>query len=185
MTEDAEEAVQIVTEKQTSILNIMAPIKNIQTRAKYAPWLSKETKEKIKARNKAQKIASESNLKEDWDEFKRKRNEITKILKSEKRAWQANKIKTFGSDTSSIWKNIKNWLGWTAGGPPSKLIENGSVFNKPSDIARIMNSFFINKVQNLRQNLPQNPGDPLHLVQKLMRNRTCNFSLKPVHPDLC
>ena len=46
-----------------------------------------------------------------------------------------------------------------------------------------MNSFFINKVQNLRQNLPQNPGDPLHLVQKLMRNRTCNFSLKAVHPD--
>ena len=140
MTEDVEETVLIVTEKLTTILIDMAPVKCIQTQAKYAPWLSKETKEKIKARNKAQKIASESNLKEDWDEFKRKRNEITKILKSEKRAWQANKIKTFGSDTSSIWKNIKNWLGWTAGGPPSKLIENDSVFNKPSDIARIMKS---------------------------------------------
>ena len=115
----------------------MAPVKYIQSRAKFAPWLSKETKDKIKARNNSQKIASESNLKEDWDEFKRKRNEITKILKSEKRAWQENKIKTYGSDTSSIWKfwkNIKNWLGWTAGGPPSKLIENGSVFNKPSGL---------------------------------------------------
>ena len=46
-----------------------------------------------------------------------------------------------------------------------------------------MNNFFINKIKNLRQNLPQNPGDPLLLVQKLMENRTCNFSLKAVHPD--
>ena len=183
MTEDVEEAVLIVTEKLTTILNEMAPVKYIQSRAKFAPWLSKETKDKIKARNNSQKIASESNLKEDWDEFKRQRNEINNILKSEKRSWQENKIKTFGSDTSSIWKNVKSWLGWTAGGPPSKLIENGSVFNKPSDLATIMNNFFINKIKNLRQNLPQNPGDPLLLVQKLMENRTCNFSLTAVHPD--
>ena len=74
MTDSAEEAVQIVTKKLTLILNAMAPVKNIQTRAKYAPWLSKETNEKIKARNKSQKVASQNNLKEDWDKFKRQRN---------------------------------------------------------------------------------------------------------------
>ena len=46
-----------------------------------------------------------------------------------------------------------------------------------------MNNFFINKVRNLRLNLPQNPGDPLRLVQKLMESRTCHFKLKSVHPD--
>ena len=46
MTEDVEETVLIVTEKLTTILNDMAPVKCIQTKAKYAPWLSKETKDK-------------------------------------------------------------------------------------------------------------------------------------------
>ena len=85
-----------------------------------------------------------------------------------------------GSDTSSVWKNLKCW---NTGGPPTKLIDDGIIFTKPSDLARTMNTFFINKVKNLRQNLPQNPGDPIQLVQKLMRNRTCSLKLKPVHPD--
>ena len=36
----------------------------------------------------------------------------------------------------------------------------------------------------MRENLPQNPGDPLKLVQNLMKNRTCSFKLKSVHPDV-
>ena len=101
----------------------------------------------------------------------------------EKKSWQEKKIKDCGSDTSSVWKNLKSWLGWTSGGPPSKLIEQGNIYSKPSDLARVMNTFFISKVRNLRQNLPQNPGDPLRLVQKLMENRTCSFKLSCVHPD--
>ena len=183
MTEDVEEAVKIVTEKLTSILDIMAPIKTIQTRAKFAPWLSEDTKRKIHLRNQAQKKALNTNLEKDWKDYKRQRNSINNILKTEKIAWQRDKIDEFGCDTSSVWKNVKTWLGWTKGGPPTKLLEDGVVYNKPSDIARIMNSFFINKVRTLRQNLPNNPGNPLELVEKLMQNRNCSFSLKSVHPD--
>ena len=46
-----------------------------------------------------------------------------------------------------------------------------------------MNTYFINKVRNLRENLPQNPGDPLPLVRKLMKNRKYSLKLKSVHPD--
>ena len=134
-------------------------------------------------RNEAQKKASQTNLKGDWDEFKRQQNQINNILKDEKRSWQESKISSFGSDTSSVWKNVKSWLGWNKGGPPSKLIDDGIVYNKPSDLARIMNSFFLNKGQMLRENLPQNPGNPLLLVEKLMENRSCSFKLKSVHPD--
>ena len=46
-----------------------------------------------------------------------------------------------------------------------------------------MNTFFITKVRNLRQNLPQNSGDLISLVRKIMKNRSCTFKLNPVHPD--
>ena len=183
MCNDVNQAGKMVTDKLTAILDIMAPVKLIQVRSNFAPWLSETTKKKIVERNEAQKKATETKLKEDWDEYKRLRNDISNILKNEKRTWQEKKISDFGADTSSIWKNIKNWLGWNTGGPPTKLIENGTIYNKPSELAKVMNNFFINKVRNLRQNLPINPGDPLQLVRKLMLNRKCTFRLKSVHPE--
>ena len=50
------------------------------------------------------------------------------------------KLKSSGDDTGR--KNIKTWLGWSLGGPPSKLIENESIFNKPRDLAKIMDNYF-------------------------------------------
>ena len=78
---------------------------------------------------------------------------------------------------------MKNWLGWSKGGPPTKIISEGNIFSRPKDVAKIMNNFFINKVRLLRNNLPPNPGNPLILVKKLMENRKCTFKLKCVHPD--
>ena len=183
MCDDIDVAIEMVTQKLTDILDEMAPIKTFQSRSKYAPWISDDSKNKIKARNKAQKKAFDTKLQSDWEEYKRQRNDLNRILKTEKRTWQETKISNLGSDTSSVWKNVKNWLGWSKGGPPSKLMENGIVFTKPLDLVRIMNVYFINKVRNLRQNLPQNPGNPLLLLQAIMQNRSCLFNLTPVHPD--
>ena len=55
--------------------------------------------------------------------------------------------------------------------------------SKPSKLANIMNQYFINKVKNLRKNLPQSSGDPLDLTQRLLLNITSSFSLRAVHPD--
>ena len=76
------------------------------------------------------------------------------------------KLKSSGDDTGTVWKNIKTWLGWSLGGPPSKLIENGSIFNKPRDLAKIMDNYFVSKVKNLRENLPPNQGDTLSLLRR-------------------
>ena len=46
-----------------------------------------------------------------------------------------------------------------------------------------MNNFFINKIRNLRMNLPNSNLNPVDLVRSLMYRRTCNFNIRPVHPD--
>ena len=175
MTENTESAVNKVTQKLTAILDVLAPIKTIQTRTHYDPWLSKATKKKINERNSAQKKAARTNLESDWKEYKKKRNKVNSILKTEKTTWQEKKVSEFGSDSSSIWKNLKRWLCWS--------IDEGIIYTKPADLVRVMNLFFVNKVQKLRQKLPHNPGDPISLVQKLMQNRSCSFELRPVHPE--
>jgi hypothetical protein len=53
---------------------------------------------------------------------------INSIVKKEKKLWQENKINSFEGDSSSIWKHVKNWLGWTSGGPPTRLLVAGQMF---------------------------------------------------------
>ena len=47
-----------------------------------------------------------------------------------------------------------------------------------------MNNFYIEKVQTIRENLPEARIDPLHELRKQMRDSNKQFSIKPVHPDL-
>ena len=177
-------AVRILSDELTQILDKMAPIKVFQVRTNYAPWLSSNTKDLMKKRDSAQKKASETNLNEDWRTYKGLRNRVNNILKTEKKSWQTEKLKEASGDISKTWSTVKTWLGWSSGGPPTQLFENGLLLNKPSDLAKCMNTFFISKVRNLRANLPLNNLNPLELLRNLMKHRTCTFSLQPVHPDV-
>ena len=54
--------------------------------------MSDSTKEKIKARDAAQLTASTTQLKEDWDNYKRLRNDPSVVKKREKPVWQQQKL---------------------------------------------------------------------------------------------
>ena len=180
--EDTENAVQIFTQKLTNILDQMAPIKKFQVRSHYAPWLTSATKEMMTERDLAQKKASESGKNEDWKQFKKLRNKMNSVLKKEKRNWQARRLENC-TTTSDTWRTVKDWLGWTTGGPPTQLVVNGELKNKPKELSECMNEFFVNKVNALRSNIPACRTNPLDRVSTLMEGRTCSFSLKAAHPD--
>ena len=168
--ENVNDAVHKTYEKLSSILNKMAPIKNIQVRKMYAPWMSQLTKDKIKERDLAQKRAASTQCSIDWLYYRSLRNQINKSLKIEKKQWQRNKLEGFGKDSRTAWKNLKNWLGWSAAGPPTKLLDRGILYSKPKILAKIINEFFINKVKLLRSKIPVTLGNPISLVQKIMEN---------------
>ena len=164
--------------KLNNILDLMAPIKIIQVRKKYCPWLSETTKLMIKQRNEAQKQANETKSRSDWNYFKTLRNKVNNRLKYEKINWQKDKLDEFSEDSSQTWKNIKGWLGWSTGGPPTKLFYEGKMLTKPKELSETMNSFFVNKVRNLRNKLTNITGDPLALVRKLMQKKLVNSHLR-------
>ena len=59
MCEDANHAAVILTHNLFKILDTMAPEHTVQCRSHYAPWLTPETKELLKERDSAQKIAAQ------------------------------------------------------------------------------------------------------------------------------
>ena len=70
----------------------MTPVKTIQTRSNYAPWLSEETKNLQVERNAAQEKAAESDTPENWRLFRSLRNQVTARSRSDKTNWEKKKL---------------------------------------------------------------------------------------------
>ena len=85
---DPNSAVELLSNKITAILDIMAPMKTFQVRTNYNPWLSQETKRMIDERDRLHKLAVDTQNTEKWADFKVLRNKINNRLKSEERVWQ-------------------------------------------------------------------------------------------------
>ena len=82
------QAAELLTSSLSVILDQMAPIRTIQVRKKYVPWLSSTTKELIKQRDEAQAKAGESKCLEDWRAYKNFRNITTARVRTEKKIWE-------------------------------------------------------------------------------------------------
>ena len=149
MSEDTNQAAILLTNKITGILDIFAPIRTIQVRTKYAPWLSTSSKTSIQERDAAQSKAAQFGDRDDWRHYKNIRNTTTAKIKAEKKSWEKQKLDNTQHDPSSLWKNVKSWINWSNSGPPTQLFHEGKLVNSPAGIARTMNMFFIDKVKKL------------------------------------
>ena len=89
---DVDQAAETLTEKLTEALDEMAPVKKIQTRTNYAPWMSKEAKVLKEKRVAAHKKAAESDDQEDWRVYRNMRNQVTAKLREDKQRWEGNKL---------------------------------------------------------------------------------------------
>ena len=70
----------------------MAPIRTIQVRKKFAPWLSQATVDMMKEIDQLQKEAAQSQNRELWKKFKCLQNKVNNRLKYEEKSWQKSKL---------------------------------------------------------------------------------------------
>ena len=183
MSQDANEAACIFTNKLTSVLDKMAPVRNIQTRTNFAPWMSDDLKTQMEARDKAQKKAVDSKSDVDWADYKELRNRITGRIKLAKSEWQTQKLESCQGDSGKVWGNILGWLNWSSTSSPTKLWSMNRVETSPYKMANIMNSYYIAKVTDIRAALPPPSIDPLGPLKRMMNGCPTEFHLNPVHPD--
>ena len=128
----------------------MAPLKRIQVRSNYAPWISESAKNLIRNREEAFRIFSTTNRIEDWNYYKWFRSKVTNLVRKEKLHWQSAKIN--GSPQSpSMWKFVRSMMGSKESSPPQKIVYQGTLYQKPSQLCQIMNKYFVEKIENLLQ----------------------------------
>ena len=176
-------AVSLLTGKLTSVLDKYAPIKTIQVRPNYAPWITDTVKEAMRQRDHDQIVASLSQCQDDWRKYKNTRNSATKVIKNAKKLWETNQLNYFGNNATDLWRNLKSWMRWKNTGPPTQLFYKGNLVTSPYGLASSMNSFFIEKVKQLQEKIPQPNDNPLKYLQQAMSTRSCSLRFEQVHPE--
>ena len=164
-----------------SILDQLAPMKVSQVRGNHKSWITKDSRDLMAARDLARRKAQQSQLPEDWLNYRQLGNCCSAKCKQDKKTHFMNLYKEHeeARDISSIYQLTKNQLGWRTGGPPSSLVVEGKVLSAPREIAEAQSKHFEKKVNDLKRNLPPTTGDPLHLLKKAL-NKWTNADSRPL-----
>ena len=182
-TDDIEVAGDVFTSVFKEILDIHAPIKVIQNRKNYVPYISKELKAAMKTRDDLKLLAANTGTIEDFANYKEKRNEVTSKLRTAKADYFRSKFSQDNQTPAEVWKSAFMVLGKTKSEFPSQLLIGQKLFSTPSLIAEEVNKFFINKIEKLKSNSPEITQSPLIELRRFLADKSLppeGFSLKEI-----
>ena len=185
---DLDMAVTIFTNKFKNILNVHAPWIIFQQRKKYSPWITAQTMKIMTDRdhwkNRAKNLAANNSNSvstpeevEAWQKYKELRNKVNNTKRNEEYKFKRSKIEENIEDPNSMWGTVKGFMDWKRSGTPSQIVVNNVLYKKAKDVAKLMNEFFISKVENLRRGFG---GQNLNLThcRQAMKNKKCSLGLE-------
>ena len=149
-TDNIDEAIDHFTSVYNSILEEHAPIKIIQNRSNYVPYISTEIKTLMKKRNSLKIIASKSGRPDDFNQYKIVRNQVLSKLKKAKFKYYRDKFNDPSASPKDIWKNAYEILGSPKSSFPSQIVINNQLLSKPIEMASGMNNYFLDKIKKLK-----------------------------------
>lgn len=185
-TDDIEVAGDIFTREYLKILEKHAPLKVIQNRNGYVPYISKELKTEMEERNKLKEEAALTGNLEVFEEYKKKRNEVSTKLKVAEAEYYKEKFEDEDMSAADMWKTAYKILGNQISSFPAQMIFSGKLYSKPVEIANEMNKFFIGKVKKLKKHSKIDAGKALIGLKKFLSKKNIpesGFQLKELDDE--
>ena len=102
------------------------------------------------------------------------RNNFSKIMEKSKRLYYMTKMTT----SKNMWNTIKSLAGQNMIMMPRTILDNGEQISSPKVIADHMNEFFINKVEETRDNFEEPKITAIDILKKLIQKPETKFKLK-------
>ena len=151
-TEDINIAGDIFTKVFTEVLDKHAPIKTIQNRTNYVPYITDDIKALMKERNKLKIEATKTGSSQIFNNYKIKRNLVTTKLKDAKTKYYKSKFSENNLSPRELWSNVKTVLGNVRSQFPPQILLDNKLLSKPIEMATGMNEYFIKKIATLKTN---------------------------------
>ena len=179
-TEDIEEAGDTFTEAFCEVLNKHAPLKVIQNRNGYQPYISSVLKDKMDKRDAFKEEAAETGDNTIYRKYQDLRNEVTADLKTAESDHYKKKFNDPDCTPNEAWKMSYQILGKHRSDFPSQMMFGNQLLSKPSQIASAMNDFFLSKISNLKSNFFNNDDHSEELHNFLEGKAIPGFSLSEI-----
>ena len=190
-SKDVDTATDLLNFMLVEVLNAHAPWIIFQQRKHFVPWLTSETRDMMNQRDKLKEQAkalaisegknSSAEQTELWSGYKKLRNKVNNRIKQEEVLFKKSKVSECQGCPSKVWGLAKKFMEWASPGPPTQLeVEEQNkitLYTKAKDLARVMNIYFISKVQNIVNGLKKVPEN-LTGCKGIMAGKELSLSLK-------
>ena len=157
--EDIDDAVKVFTEGFRMVLDKHAPLKIIQNRVNYQPYVSEDIRKEMSERDLLKEKAAESGNSADYENYKIKRNLVTYKMRTAVKSYYCEKFSNEQASSSEMWKDAYSALGRFRSQFPTQIVVFGKLISKPIEIATEMNAYFIKKISDLKPNSHNNTPD--------------------------
>ena len=162
------------------VLDIHAPIKKKFIRANDSPFMTKHLRKLIMNRSRCKNSYFKNKTVENWEKYRRLRNDCVKLTSKVKREYFANLSLNSVIDNKKFWKTVKPFFTSKRNSTQKIiLVENDEIITKNTNNAEIMNNYFVNIAQGLHMpelmnELSENSNvefiDPIDLIIHKYRN---------------
>ena len=150
-------------DKVIEVLDRHAPRIKILLQGKKKPWVSTETKRKMKDRDILLRNFRQSGDRTQWGLYKTKRNDCIKQLKLDKKKYYSDIYLRCNTDrdVSNMYRTMRSQLGIRSKDSPKMFWVEGQKICKTRDMAEAQQSFFADKDRKLWAYLPASNFNPL------------------------
>ena len=139
------------------------PKKCKRVKAAPAAWLTRGIKKLMSRRDYLHRKAVKSNSSSDWDEYKKCRNMVTKMIREEKQTYCKQSVSDNVGNSKKMWNALHNILPRKASPSPSSINVDGRVCTDKNDIADGFNEHFTGIAAKLVENNGKNSGNRVDL----------------------
>ena len=129
----------------STIIEKFAPLKERTVRGRDCPWLNQKLKKEIRERDFLLAKCKKSGSENDWSAYRRNRNAVTKMLRSNIAKYSQNLLNENAENPKRFWKQIKKCFPSkksTNSQSSSVFCENGVKITDQKEIAERFCSFF-------------------------------------------
>ena len=153
---DIDEAYSDFTGKVASVIDEIAPIKEVLVKSNSQDWFDAEINEEIERRDKLLAKFKKSRSHSDNENYKKSRNKVQRMIKDKKKNFVIGKLNDNIGKPKELWKSLK-FLGLPSKKSSSATIcleKDGILSFDPKTNAEIFKDFYSNLAKNLVKKLP-------------------------------
>ena len=171
--DDTSEAAELLTHKINAALEQLSPMKKRYRKSNSsADWLTPELRDRINIRNGMRRKFEGKKGGQEWKEFVVYRNRLKTDMLKQKKEWIKQRLTRLNGDSKDQWRQLKSAMEGKRVTNNIVLKVNGQLLDKPEQVAKHLNEYFVEKVNKIVKDFPPDQVMSLTYTDEYVRDKS-------------